>query len=118
MLTFSVSSLAFKCVFYRPEHSVNGRPHEIEFWTSYIVKMKYTNEYSSKSRLEKCAHLSGHMSFVLSESGMVNGLWSYLSWDIEGWNIKKLLYQKKKTPKFCIFKVSHLADGSSEPNNS
>ena len=38
MLTFSVSSLAFKCVFYRPEHSVNGRPHEIEFWTSYIVK--------------------------------------------------------------------------------
>ena len=32
MLTgMKVSSLAGKCVFYRPEHNVKGRPDEIEF---------------------------------------------------------------------------------------
>ena len=32
MLTGSkVSSLAYKCIFYRPDHNANRRPHRTEF---------------------------------------------------------------------------------------
>ena len=55
--------------------------------------------------------------WVFSENGMVNRLWSYRLWDIEGRNIKKLLSQQKKT-KSSIFKGWHLPNGNSEPNNS
>ena len=53
-----MSSLACKCVFYRPERNAKGGPNEIEFWTSWNAKMKYTNGQSSKSRLEKWGDLS------------------------------------------------------------
>ena len=55
--------------------------------------------------------------WVFSENGMVNRLWSYRLWDIEGRNIKKLLSQQKKT-KSSIFKGWHLPNCNSEPNNS
>ena len=38
-----VSSLACKCVFYRPGNNAKGGPHGTEFWRSRNVKMKYTN---------------------------------------------------------------------------
>ena len=47
---------------------------------------------------------------------MVNGLWSYRSWDIEERNIKKLLSQQKIW-KTYIFKGCHLSNCGSEPNN-
>ena len=31
VIGLKVSSLAFKCVFYGPEHYAKGRPHEIKF---------------------------------------------------------------------------------------
>ena len=45
MLTrLKVSFLTCKQVlFYRAEHNVKGEPHAIEFWSSWNVKMKYTN---------------------------------------------------------------------------
>ena len=44
LLTSSeVSSLACKCVFYKPEHNAKWWSHEIEFWRSWNAKMKYTN---------------------------------------------------------------------------
>ena len=52
---------------------------------------------------------------VILENGMVNRLWSFRTWDIEGRYITKLLGQKKK--RNCIFKGWHLANGSSDPNN-
>ena len=33
-----MSSVACKCVFYRPEHSVNGGLHGIEFWRPWNPK--------------------------------------------------------------------------------
>ena len=54
---------------------------------------------------------------VLSENCMVNRLWSYLTWYIEGKNIKKTASSTKKMTKSCIFKGSHRVNGSSEPNN-
>ena len=42
MLTgLKVLSLAFECVFYKPEHNSKGWLYEIESWTSWNVKMKY-----------------------------------------------------------------------------
>ena len=41
-LECEVSSLACKCVFYRPEHNAKGRPLEIEFRGSRSTEMKYT----------------------------------------------------------------------------
>ena len=36
MLTdLKVSSLTCKCVFYKPEPKLKGRPHRIEFWKSW-----------------------------------------------------------------------------------
>ena len=44
MLTdLKVSSLACKCVFYRPEHNTKGGPLETEFGRSCNAKMKYIN---------------------------------------------------------------------------
>ena len=41
MLTgFKVSSLAYKCAFYRPEHNENGKPNETEFSRSWYSEMK------------------------------------------------------------------------------
>ena len=44
MLTgLKVSSLPYKCVFYRPENNVNGGPEETEFRRSWYAKIDYTN---------------------------------------------------------------------------
>ena len=44
MLTgLKVSSLAGKCVFYRPEYNVKGWPHWIEFWRSSNIENRYYN---------------------------------------------------------------------------
>ena len=56
-------------------------------------------------------------SWALSEDGMVNSIWSYLLWNIEGRYIKNLLSQQK-IPKSCIFKGWYLANGKSEPKKS
>ena len=48
---WKVSSLAYKCVFYRPEHNAKGGPYGTKLWLSWNSKMKYTN--SSKSSWEK-----------------------------------------------------------------
>ena len=48
LIGLKVSSLACKCVFYRPEHNANGKPHTIEFCSSRNVKMRFTNGESSK----------------------------------------------------------------------
>ena len=54
MLTdLKVSSLACKCVFYRPENNAKVEPHGTEFWRSWNVKTEYTYEECSKSRWEK-----------------------------------------------------------------
>ena len=46
-----VSSLACKCVFYRPELNAKGESHELHFDSlTENAKIKYTNEWSSKSR--------------------------------------------------------------------
>ena len=55
--------------------------------------------------------------WVLSENGIVDRLWSYHSWDIEGKNIKKTNKPAKKTLKSCVFTGWYLANGSSESNN-
>ena len=49
-----MSSLACKCVFYRPG------PNGIEFWRSWNAKLKYTKEQNLKSRWEKWCHLSNY----------------------------------------------------------
>ena len=50
LATSKVSSLADKCVFYRPEN--NAREGNPRNWILKMQKMKYTNEESSKSRWE------------------------------------------------------------------
>ena len=45
-----MSSLAYKCVFYRPENNAKGGPQGTEFLRSLNTKMKYNNGYSSKGR--------------------------------------------------------------------
>ena len=35
-------TLACKNVFYRPEQNTKEGPYEIEFWSSWNAKMKYT----------------------------------------------------------------------------
>ena len=47
------SSLACKCVFYRPERNPKGEPHGIEFWRFWNAEIQYTNGYTSKSRWKK-----------------------------------------------------------------
>ena len=49
LTTLKVSSLAYKCLFYRPENNAKGGHPGTEFWGSWNEKMKYTNEKSSKS---------------------------------------------------------------------
>ena len=61
--------------------------------------------------------MKGRYYWVLSENGMVNRLWSYPLWDIEGRNIKKSAESTKNT-KILYFKGRHLANGSSKTNNS
>ena len=63
-----------------------------------------------------CLRAPERSYWVLSENGMVNRLWSYHSWDIEDKNVKKPVESAKKITKTWIFKVSHFADGSLEPN--
>ena len=43
-----MSSLASKCVFYRPEHNTKGEPHGIEFWRFWNGKMKYTTDRAQR----------------------------------------------------------------------
>ena len=60
-----VSSLACKCVFYRPEHNSKGKPHEIEFWRCWYAEMKYTRyemRYEILDRAQKVDEKMG--SFV------------------------------------------------------
>ena len=54
---------------------------------------------------------------VHSENGMVNRLWNYRLWDVEGRNNKKTAQSTKKVQKYCIFKGSYYANGSLETNN-
>ena len=60
LIGLKMSSLACKCVFYRLERIVKGRPYGIEFWVFWNAKMKYTNGMKSKSRREKWDHLSSY----------------------------------------------------------
>ena len=44
MLTgFKVSSLAWKCVYDRPENKSEREPNEIKFWSYWNAKLKYSN---------------------------------------------------------------------------
>ena len=44
MLTgLKMSSLACRCVFYRPEHNAKGEPMELNFEGLEMQKKKYTN---------------------------------------------------------------------------
>ena len=58
MLTsFKVSSLAKKCMFYRPEHNAKGIELNFE---GLNARMKYTSEQKWNSRWEKMGHLSSY----------------------------------------------------------
>ena len=90
------------------------------FSLSYGLKMSKIAHFlysADESKIvtvwEKYLSAPERFYWVLSEKGMVNRLWSYRLWDIEGKNIKKLLSQQK-LPKPCIFNSWHLVNGSSE----
>ena len=59
-----MSYLECKHVFYKPEHNAKGEPHGIKFQSSWNVKIKYNNRYSSKSGWEKW----GHFYHIFSQS--------------------------------------------------
>ena len=44
LIDLKVSSLAWKCVFHRPELTGKGRPHGIKALSSLSAKMKYFNK--------------------------------------------------------------------------
>ena len=114
LITFKVSSLACKCLFYRSEHRTKERLHGIEFWRSSNAAMKSTNRKSSKSSWEKWCHLlqslKPHNWFIFWwQPKMSNSLgkvfvcnwmiliWSDHSWDIERKNIRKTAEPAKNT---------------------
>ena len=66
-----VSSLACKCVFYRPKHYANGRPHGIEFSMTWNAKMKYTN----RARVICLVIIFNHRVLVLKVSKIAHFLY-------------------------------------------
>ena len=57
-------------------YSADGSKKSVTGWANYLTAPKRSY-------------------WLLSENGMVNRLWSFRSWDIEGRNLKKLLNQQK-----------------------
>ena len=82
-------------VIYLVNLFTSARSLKCQTWLNFCVLCWWQRENSHS--LEKIFKCIWNFYWAFAENGMVNTLWSYRSWDIEGGNIYKIAQAAKNT---------------------